>query len=297
MTVVPFKRTFTLGGSDAASAAGIDPYRSRVMLWAEKTGRVERTETEAMRWGIALEPVIVEALDAQGFVTDYPYPFADARDGERPWLVGHPDGGVLLDNARALLEVKTAGQWAYKGDEPPVAYVAQCQVYMHLTGLDRALLATLVGGQKLHTAIVERNDAAIGQLLDLMEELHGFLERDEPPAPAGDESSRAALLALYPAAQEGSRVRLSHREMGLYRQLRARREQEAAVKAQRVELENLLKARMGDAETAISPSDDVLVHWTNTSRSALDTARLKAERPDVYAEFLTTSATRRFTVV
>jgi putative phage-type endonuclease len=297
MTVVPFKRTFTLGGSDAASAAGIDPYRSRVMLWVEKTGRVERTETEAMRWGIALEPVIVEAL-AEMEYHPHRFPMADtATDDARPWLRGHPDGFCKLDGATALLEVKTAGQWAYKGDEPPVAYVAQCQVYMHLTGLDRALLATLVGGQKLHTAIVERNDAAIGQLLELMEEFHGFLERDEAPKPAGDDSSRAALLALYPSAQEGSVVRLSHREMGLYRQLRARREQEAAVKAQRVELENLLKARMGDAETAISPSDDVLVHWTNTSRSALDTARLKAERPDVYAEFLTTSATRRFTVV
>lgn len=49
VTVVQLPTRFTIGGSEAAAAAGIDPHRSRVGLWLEKTGRVEREETEAMR--------------------------------------------------------------------------------------------------------------------------------------------------------------------------------------------------------------------------------------------------------
>ena len=41
-------RRFTVGGSDVAAAAGIHPFVSPVMLWLQKTGRVEVAETEAM---------------------------------------------------------------------------------------------------------------------------------------------------------------------------------------------------------------------------------------------------------
>jgi putative phage-type endonuclease len=296
MTVVPLRKTFTLGGSDAAAAAGIDPYLSRVMLWAEKTGRVQREETEAMLWGKMLEPVIVDVLAEQGYEPGrYPHP-EPVGDATRSWLRGHPDGFCVLRGAAAVLEVKTANAWATRGDRPPVQYEAQCQVYMHLTDLPRALLATLVGGQRLVTHTIERDRHATDLLLERMEDFLGFLERDEPPPPDASPSARDALLALYPQAQEGRRVRLTHRQMGLYRTLRARREQEAAVREQRLQLENDLKALMGDAEEAVSPSDETLIRWTNTTRSAVDVARLKAERPDVHAAFLTTTETRRFTV-
>ena len=65
--VVSLPRSFTLGGSVAASAAGIDPFRSRVMAWAELTGRVSREESEAVEWGNRLEPVIDDAMTERGY--------------------------------------------------------------------------------------------------------------------------------------------------------------------------------------------------------------------------------------
>lgn len=299
MTVTELRPRVTLGGSSAAAAAGIDPYRSRVMLWLEVTGRVERPDAEAMRWGTLLERPIMEALADDGYEVTQPLDvMRGVCDPERAWLVGHPDGFVTLDHDTALLEVKTAGPFAHKWDESaPLHYQAQCQVYMHLTGLRRALLACLVGGQRLVLQTIDRDDTAIGLLLDALEDFYGYVQRDEPPPPDGSDSARDALAAMYPKATAGLVHRLTAAEWEQVRELRARREQLAVVKAQVAELEAALKAAMGDAETALSPFDTEALHWRNVSRTAVDVARFKELRPELASLFTSTTESRRFTVV
>jgi putative phage-type endonuclease len=298
MTVVQLPTRFTIGGSEAAAAAGIDPHRSRVALWLEKTGRVERPETEAMRWGTLLEPVIADELEARGLAVyvDWGDPI-EARDAERPWIVGHPDGIVTQeDGSEALLEIKTVGQWAKRewNGEPPAAYVAQVQHYLHLTGLDRALLAVLVGGQKLELATIERNQRAIDLLLLLEEQFYGFLQREELPPPDGSESAREALNAYFAEATPGRAYRFDRDGMSLYRELIARREQEKAVKVQRIAIENRIKALMGEAEVALSPHDDELIRWPTVSSTRVDVTALRAEHPEIAERFGKTTTTRRF---
>ena len=63
MTVTDL-RPFTLGGSDAAAAAGIHPYMSDVELWARKTGRwTDNGAGEAAEWGLLLEPLLTERYE------------------------------------------------------------------------------------------------------------------------------------------------------------------------------------------------------------------------------------------
>lgn len=295
MTVVPI-RSLTIGGSDAAAAAGIHPHVSRVALWLEKTGRIERPVTEAMRWGTLLEPLIFTALRDRGYFVE---PCADeATDSERPWLLGHPDGFHLWPDEVGLLEVKTANLWAARSwDGPPLEYVAQCQVYMHLTGLNRALLAVLVGGQRLELHEIDRDEKAIGLLLGRLEDFYGYLVRDVPPPPDGSDSSRDALLAMFPQAREGERVRLDASHELTYETLRTRRRQRDVLDGQITKLENELKAYMGDAETAITRHDAEAVHWRTTHSRRFDVSRFKIDHPALHAEYLTETTTRRFTVV
>lgn len=296
MTVVPLTRAATLGGSDAAAACGVDPYRSRVMLWLEKTGQYQRPETEAMLWGTLLEPVIMDVLAQQGYDPEPADQALQLVDSERAWMTCHPDGSAVVNGERGLLEVKTAGVWAWRGDEPPIQYRAQCLHNMWITGYPWALLATLVGGQKLHTHVIHRDEQAIGLMLALEADFMACLANGTKPAYDGHADETEALKALYPHASEGSRVRLTVGQMSAVNELRARREQEQAVKAQRLALENQIKDWMGDAETAISPTDEVVARWTNTVRHAVDVARLKEEHPRIHARFLGTTETRRFTL-
>lgn len=304
VTVVPI-RSLTIGGSDAAAAAGIHPHVSRVALWLEKTGRVERRETEAMRWGTALEPLILDALMDRGWALESPlWNDEGYRDKERPWLVGHLDSFGTLDplsadpQSRVVVEVKTANLWAARSwDGPPLEYVAQCQVYMHLTGLNRALLAVLVGGQRLELHEIDRDERAIRLLLGRLEDFYGYLVRDVPPPPDGSDSSRDALLAMFPQAREGERVRLDASHELTYKTLRTRRRQRDVLDGQITKLENELKAFMGDAETAITRHDAEAVHWRTTHTRRFDVSRFKSDHPALHAEYLAETTTRRFTVV
>lgn len=290
MTVTPL-RTYTIGGSECAAAAGVHPYISRVQLWAEKTGRMERAETEAMAWGTALEPVIREAVIERGYDV---MPGAEFTDG---FAVAHTDGFTVAEAHTAVLELKAVGQWSrHHGGRAPVQYEAQCQWYMHLCGLDRALLAMLVGGQRLDLVTIDRDDRAIELLLAASEEFVGYLRRDEPPPPDASDSARDALLALYPEHQPGKLIRLDRDDMETVRELRERKAQLDTVKSQVAALQHRLMERMGDAETAISPSDYEVLRWRTSVTRRVDVTALKTQRPELAELFTTETTTRRFTV-
>jgi putative phage-type endonuclease len=301
VTVVPItaRHALSIGGSEAAAACGIDPYRSRVMLWAEKTGRIERDDSEPALWGRLLEPVVYGELERRGFNV-MPAPADGFRDDERPWLVGHPDGFAELDGDPALLEVKTAGAWAGRSwDEDagaPLAYLVQLHHYFELTGYDLALLAVLIGGQRLETRVVHRDDAVIHTMLELEEAFLDHVKRDSPPPPDGSDSARESLALLYPRSDAAQVVRLTGDSWADYKALKARREQREAIDRQAAELEQRIKARMGEAETAISPYDEVCAKWTSYDRTTLDTRALKRALPAIASEYSTTKTLRRFTL-
>jgi len=286
----------TIGGSTAAAACGVDPHLSRVMLWAELTGRVKRDESEAMTWGKLLQPVIIAELQAR----DYSVVASDDPvlvDPERPWLIGHPDGYEWDGERRTgILEVKTTSAWARWTERIPLTYEAQIQTYLHLSGLDHGLLACLIGGQRLAVREVERSQYAIDAMLELMDEFVGYVQRDEPPPPDASGSSREALLALYPEHAEGRMVRLTREQMVVVRNLRERREQLRMVKWQADGLENELRAWMGDAELAVDPDGEQVAAWRAYDEHRVDTARLKSERPEVAAEYTNVTRRRRFTL-
>lgn len=288
--------SYTIGGSQVAAAVGIDPYRSPVMLWAQMLGKIAPYESEAAEWGRRLEPLVREKVAETYEVM--PAPAEGFVDTERPWAVGHPDGFATMHHgSRGILEVKTAGHFAWRGSEVPLAYQAQCQWYMHLTDTEWALVAALIAGQRFEVHQVARDQGAIDTMLVLAE---GFLEHVRtatPPPPDGSDSSREAIRELFPGASEGRKVRLSRAEWETVQELRGLREQLAAVKEQIAERENVLKLAMRDAETAVSPHDTEALHWRNVQARRLDTSALKEAHPELYEEFSTVTTTRRFSVV
>lgn len=291
--VVPLRRV-TIGGSTAAAACGVDPYRSRIALWLELTGRVERQESEPMRWGTLLQPVIMGELRERGLdvlACDQTF-----HDPDRPWLVGHPDGWAMEDGDAAVLEVKTTSAYARWDEHIPLTYEAQVQTYLHLTGATDGILACLLGGQRLEIRRVERSDAAIEMMLAMMAEFVGYVERDEPPPPDASKSSRDALTTLYPEHAPDVLRRLTKDEYALVGELRALRAQSDVIGVQVAEKENTLRSWMGDAERCIGPHDEPVATWRSFTERRIDSTRLKTERPDVAAAFTNETRRRRFTL-
>jgi putative phage-type endonuclease len=160
-------RAHSLGASEAASALGVCPYRTPVELWQETTGRAgPREESEAMRWGTVLEPVILAeyqrrtgrmVLNRQMFM----------RHPEHPWMTATLDGATVTGK---IVEVKTAGAWARgfgdeDSDELPDQYRVQLHHQFAVTGADAADLVVLVGGQRLRIYPVARDESLVGEVV------------------------------------------------------------------------------------------------------------------------------------
>jgi putative phage-type endonuclease len=197
------RRRQTLGASDAAAALGLSPYCSPLQLYLRKIGSLpEQEETEAMRWGTLLEPLLAreytrrtgnEVLSQQIHTTHSDYPYLSATlDGIT--AAGHP------------LEIKTIGAWNSKAlgeeetDEIPEQWLVQAHVQMLLAEAERVDFAVLIGGQSFRLFHAPRNDRLIATIVPRLADFMGRIERRDPPPP--DHRADAALLhILYPEAE------------------------------------------------------------------------------------------------
>lgn len=170
-----------LGGSDAAAVAGLNPYAGPWSVWADKVGLdvPEREESEAMRWGTLLEPVIsIEAAGRFGL---------DVRPS--PGLVAHPDLGWQLATPDglvgddALLEIKNVGARQADAWEsgPPDMYWTQGLHYVAVTGRDTVHFVALVGGQRLVHHPVTYTTADIDGLTKIEADFWAHVEAQSPP--------------------------------------------------------------------------------------------------------------------
>lgn len=284
-----------IGGSSAAAACGVDPFKSRVQLWLELTGRVEREPAgETAEWGNRLEPVIVAEVERQGFKTVYGG-LTDAamppRSPELPeWFTGTPDGFVGINshgNGRGLLEIKTAGLrmaplWA--DGEIPIPYQIQCQHYLELTGLDWGLIACLIGGQRLELREFERNPELIARMIELETEFVGMVERDEAPPPDGSKSAEAMLRLMYPVAS-GEVVVFTNAQMEEVEKAKSLRKALKATELQLAGSEQKIKSWIGDAPAAFHEGRKV-VNWGTVTPKApkINGATIKEKHPEVFEE-------------
>jgi putative phage-type endonuclease len=300
VNVVPINAAqgWTLGGSEAAAACGVDPWRSRVALWLEKRGEWRSEAGEPALWGNLLEPVVYAELERRGYNV-MPAPAGGFQDDDNPWLVGHPDGFAELDGEAALLEIKTAGQWTksewYSESGCPLPYLLQIHHYFELTGYSLALLAVLIAGQRLETRIVHRDDAVIAQMLDLEGDFIAHLRKGQMPAPDGSDSAKEALREMFVPAP-GVVVRADKRIENHAREARILRESINARKEQLAKHEQAIQAYMGEATELISRNDRTLAKWTPYQRTDLDRKALKEAMPSTVTEFSTTKTLRRFTL-
>src|SRR5437773_11998110 len=148
MTVVALntRRRDKLGGSEAAAACGVDPWRSPLMLWFEKLNGIDTEDSEAMALGRALQPAVAELVTERGFEI-MPAPGDGFVHPDRPWMVVHPDGLCEIDGERGIAEIKTRGVgWSQDDDRALCAYTLQVWHGMEVTGWNAGLLAILHGG-------------------------------------------------------------------------------------------------------------------------------------------------------
>lgn len=140
-----------IGGSDAATILGLNPYKTTIELWEEKTGRREApdiSDKPYVKYGTQAEDLL-----RQLFALDYPQYIVTHEENtiikhpEHPFLFASLDG-KLLDVAtgkEGILEIKTTNilqstqkeKWK---DKIPDNYYCQVLHYLNVTSCSFAIL-------------------------------------------------------------------------------------------------------------------------------------------------------------
>lgn len=195
------QRRHGIFATDAAVVTGRSPFDGPFTKFAELQGTTApKIATDAMEWGVLLQPVVGQAWAR--------------KHGKKvracPWTYWLEDGiGSHYDfdvvGTHDILEVKTASayaqrDWGEEGtDQVPEAYAIQCQhEIMCRPGIERCHLAVLIGGQKLRSYVVERDDEMIEDLLRIERRFLANARAGIAPEMDGSEAATNYLRGLSP---------------------------------------------------------------------------------------------------
>ena len=154
-----------IGGSDAGAVCGLNPYRSAIEVYFDKTtDEVEEIDNEAMRQGREFEDYVARRfMEATGKKVRR----ANAMfyDEQYPFMLADVDRMVVGENAG--LECKTASPFMadkWKGEEIPLSYQIQCYHYMSVCNADAWYIAVLIYGKEFKFYKLERDEQVIQDL-------------------------------------------------------------------------------------------------------------------------------------
>lgn len=282
-----------IGGSDVSAICGLNPWKSPLTVYLEKTGQIDGpVENEAMRWGTLLEPIVAKEFSERtglkirnnNYILQHPkYPFMLANlDRE---IVGKNEG----------LEIKTTS--AFNGGKMhkdiPDYYYLQCLHYMAVTGYYRWHLAILVGGNQLHIHTIERDEEDVKNLIKIESDFWNdhILSGVMPEATAQDNDT---VKALYKDIDESKEVFLSSEASEYIQQFKSAQELIKTAEKLKDEAVNNIKLLMGDAGTAIYDTFKITNKVISSGR--FDTKGFRKAHSDLADKFTQTSTYTKFDI-
>jgi len=169
-----------IGGSDVGTILGANKYQSITDLWAYKTRRTPGVETTApMEWGNRLEPVVLDKFEEVHPEFTLLRDVGTWRNIEAPWQLANPDAIAVSPIRDWLVEIKTA-RYPWK-DGVPMSYQFQVQWYMHVLGLDQAIVAVLFGGNDYQEYVIEANKYQQEVAIEFSKRFLEYVYEDLPP--------------------------------------------------------------------------------------------------------------------
>ena len=145
------KHRTRIGGSDASAILGLNPWKSNIELWMEKTGQASApdiSDKDVVKYGVSAEPLLRDlfALDFPEYEVEY---FGDNMilNDDFEFGAASLDGELTEKETgrKGILEIKTTNilqsiqkeKWKNK---LPDNYYVQCIHYLLITGYSFAIL-------------------------------------------------------------------------------------------------------------------------------------------------------------
>lgn len=312
------RRRTGIGGSDIAAILGLSPWTSALDVYLDKTGgpKVEPSDplrAERMRWGNLLEDVVAREY-AHRTGSKVQRVTAMLRHPEHAFALANIDRAVIdpgrkarvgrsgwLEGAAALLEVKTASPYAAdewgEEDAPnvPVHYAAQGMWYMGVAGIEVLHFACLIGGQRMITRTLRRDDAVLRTMFEAAQEFwHGNVMARRMPEPRDVRD----ILTLFPRGNGTAREIADEPELlDMVQQYREASEKAKEAKAASDALADALKMQIG-AHDSLTHHGKALVTWrASKERNEIDWETAAKRLADLYESARSAEAVTAETVI
>ena len=281
-----------IGGSDAPSIIGLNPWSSPYTVWADKLGKLPpKEDNEAMRLGRDLEDYVAKRFTEEtgkkvrrenNILINPDIPFAHANVDRM--IIGEDAG--FEAKTTSVLNLKK-----FKNGEYPENYYVQCVHYLMVTGCERWYLGVLILGVGFKWFVVERDEGEIDALRQSEEAFWEYVKSGEAPMTDGSASTSETLRTIYPESN-GDTVNLMAYESDLkqYMTLSSLLDD---VKKQREEVANRIKAFMGEA--SYGTYGNFKVSYSSYVRSTFDHKAFAKDNPEMdLSAYYKSSVTRTF---
>lgn len=295
-----------LGGSDASTVAGLNPYESLYSLWLDKTGRSrEKSQTDAMEWGTRLEPVIRQWFtDTTGIAVRR----AGLMESKaHAWQLVSLDGltadGGIAEWKTTSWRTEDAEVW--RDGEVPDHAELQTQHGMAVSGRSHAHCVVLIDGRTPLHRVIERDNGLIATLTELERAFwHDNVQADVEPPVDGSSATTDALKLRYGLANKA--IVSAGREFEQFvEQLKAAKLGVKDAEALVDEVANKMRAVFGNATDVAVMGNILATYHQNgtfsekrfradhpelaeeftTLAPVFDLARLKNDKPEIYAQY------------
>ena len=287
-----------IGGSEVAAILGVQPSyaKSKFVLWLEKTGQKtpEKVDNEYVKWGNILEPVIRKQFSIDTGLKVFQNNFVLQHD-QYDWMIANIDGEVLdpSRNGRGVLEIKTTSEWNKKewdGDHVPLAYMAQVQHYLAVTGYEYAYIAVLIGGNKLKHWVIDRNDQVIEQIIEAEKEFMYMVENDIAPAIGGGQAESDYLASAYPTGldEELSMPEPTEKLAKEYNELQQKTKE---IDLRMKEIKNRIRLEAGSIGRL--KGHTLMINMPTVSKTLFDSKAFAKDHEDLYNQYKTKTSTYR----
>ena len=200
-----------IGGSDAGSICGLNPYSTAISVFQDKTQlqAEEKEDNEAMRQGRDLEEYV-----AKRFTEETGKKVRRANtifyQEENPFMLANVDRLIVGENAG--LECKTASAYSadkWKDGHIPESYEIQCHHYMAVTGADAWYIACIVLRKESYWHKIERDEEVIQMLMQIESDFwNNNVLANKMPAPDGSKAAEELLSRYYKDSEPDKTISL-----------------------------------------------------------------------------------------
>ena len=280
-----------IGGSEASTILGINPWQSRLELYYKKVNRkVDLSSADNIRFklGHVLEPFIAEEYTKK---TGRILTIREQKTHPKyPFINGNVDREIIQSERKepGILEIKTKGAFIdWHGEDIPPYYMTQIQQYLAVYGYTWGSFAVL-DFNKFEVTItdIERDEILINKIIEEETKFWNLVQNKTPPEPESTKSCEDFLKECFNQS-ESITIDLRNNEQAtiLADTLKEIKIEYKNLEKTELECKTYFMNLMKEADRVIG--NDYTITWKNDKDSTkFNVDKFQSENPEIYKKYL-----------